>query len=105
MSPRVRGLRQMSDAALHHFIAAQLDEAILAKARARLDRWSRTAPGTHVQRWRPVLDLPVAQVRGFLISDDREAVELRRSVPFLSVLDVESRHRLFELFAGSGGVR
>lgn len=95
----------MSDDGLHRFIAAQLDEAMLAKARGRLDRWSRTAPGTHVQRWRLVLDMPVAQVRDMLISEKPEAVELRAQVPFLSVLDVWSRRRVVELFAGSEGVR
>lgn len=95
----------MSVDSLHRAIAAQLDDVILAKARRRLDRWSRTAPGTHVQRWRWVLDLPVHQVRGFLISDDPDAVALRDAVPFVSVLDVTTRRRVFDLFAGSGGVR
>lgn len=95
----------MSDDSLHRAIAAQLDDAMLSKARARLDRWARTAPGTHVQRWRPWLDLPTDQVRAFLISDDREAVALRDAVPFLCVLDVSSRRRVVDSFAGAGGVR
>lgn len=95
----------MNTEALHHAIAAQLDDAMLAKARARLDRWARTAPGTHVQRWRPLLDLPVAQVREMLISPGPEAVELRTAVPFTAVLDVETRRRVVERFAGAGGVR
>lgn len=95
----------MSVDSLHRAIAAQLDDVILAKARRRLDRWSRTAPGTHVQQWRPVLDLPVAQVRGFLISDDPDAVALRCVVPFLGVLDVTTRRRVVDSFAGAGGVR
>lgn len=95
----------MSDDGLHRFIAAQLDDAMLAKARWRLDRWARTAPGTHVQRWRPVLDFPVHQVREFLISDEPEAVALRDAVPFLGVLDVSSRRRVVDSFAGAGGVR
>lgn len=90
---------------LHRAIAAQLDDAMLAKARARLDRWAGTAPGAHVQRWRPVLDLPVAQVRDVLISTRPEAVELRNAVPFLGVLDVSTRQRVVDLFAGVGGVR
>lgn len=95
----------MNTEALHHAIAAQLDDTMLAKARRRLDRWARTAPGTHVQRWRPVLDLPVAQVRHLLISDDSEAVELRSSVPFLGMLDVANRRRVVDMFAGTEGVR
>jgi hypothetical protein len=95
----------MSDDTLHRFIAESIDDAMVSKARRRLDRWARTAPGTHVQRWRWVLNLPVHQVRAFLISDEPEAVELRSAVPFVAVLDVESRQRLLELFAGSGGAR
>lgn len=94
----------MSADALHRVIADALDDAMLAKARRRLDRWSRTAPGTHVQRWRPVLDLPAAQVRDLLISTRTEAVELRNEVPFLGVLDVSTRRRVVDMFAGSGGV-
>ncbi|XAI95172.1 hypothetical protein [Dolichospermum phage Dfl-JY14] len=95
----------MNADAFHRVIADALDDSMLAKARARLDRWSRTAPGTHVQRWRPLLDLPVAQVRDMLISLDPDAVELRAQVPFLSVLDVSTRRRVVDIFAGSGGVR
>lgn len=95
----------MNAEALNPFIASQLDDAMLAKARARLDRWARTAPGTHVQRWRPLLDLPVAQVRDMLISPGPDAVELRTAVPFTAVLDVETRRRVVDHFAGSGDVR
>lgn len=95
----------MNTEALHHAIAAQLDNVMLAKARARLDRWALTAAGTHVQRWRSTLDLPLAQVREVLISMRPEAVELRHSVPFLGVLDRETRRCVVELFAGSRGVR
>lgn len=95
----------MSCDSLHRAIAAQLDDAMLAKARARLDRWAGSAPGTHVQRWRPVLDLPAHQVREVLISDDPDAVELRNAVPFVAVLDVTTRRRVVDLFTGSGGVR
>lgn len=95
----------MCDDAMHHFVADLIDNAMLAKARARLDRWACSAPGTHVQRWRPWLDLPTDQVREVLISDDPEAVELRSAVPFVAVLDVTTRRRVVDLFAGSGGVR
>jgi hypothetical protein len=95
----------MNADSLHRFIASQLDDAMLARARARLDRWSRTAPGTHVQRWRPVLDLPVAQVQDVLISTRPEAVELRNAVSFLGVLDVSTRQRVVDRFAGAGSVR
>ncbi len=95
----------MNGEALHRFIASQLDEVMLAKARRRLDRWALTAPGTHVQRWRPVLDLPAAEVREMLISPGPEAVELLTAVPFTAVLDVETRRRVVDHFAGSGDVR
>lgn len=88
--------------ALHRAIADFVDDGLLSRARARLDRWAWTAPDTHVQRWRPWLDLPAAQVRAFLISDDREAVALRDAVPFLSVFDVDTRRRVVDLFAGAG---
>ena len=79
------------------WIAERLDDAMLARARARLERWQQSG-GIHpvsAQRWHGLLSVGVEAVRDVLIGTDERSQELRTDAPFAGELPVAERNRLF----------
>jgi hypothetical protein len=79
------------------WIAERLDDAMLARARVRLERWERSG-GIHpvsAQRWHALLSVGVEAVRDVLNGTDDRSQELRTDAPFAGELPVAERNRLF----------
>jgi hypothetical protein len=79
------------------WIAERLDDAMLARARVRLERWEQTG-GIHLvsaQKWHELLSGGVEVVREVLNGTDDRSQELRTDAPFAGELPVAERNRLF----------
>jgi len=92
------------DLALHCLAAKKIDvdRALLAKVRARLEYWSRNhkqerAPAV-LSEWAAVLSKPWAAIALFITDPACEAGRLRRFSPFAVVLSSRERERVFSAF-------
>ena len=79
------------------WIAERLDDATLARARARLERWEESGAihPVSAQRWYGLLSVGVEAVREVLIWTYDRSQELRTDAPFAGELPVVERNRLF----------
>jgi hypothetical protein len=86
--------REEQSLEMHRRIAGRLmsnPHAVLGKAFANLDSWSRQHAGGASEavllEWRTLLESSsVAEIAGFLVSADERAVRMRQSSPFAGVL-------------------
>ena len=76
------------------WIAERLDDAMLARARARLEQTGGIHP-VSAQKWRELLSGGVEAVRDVLIGTDDRSQELRTDAPFAGELPVAEQNRLF----------
>jgi hypothetical protein len=87
----MHGIREAQSLAIHREVAERLradPDAVLAKARANLNRWMRErGDQPSLCEWRAILDhRPVEELVQWLCGDDADAVRLRQSSPFAGVL-------------------
>jgi len=84
--------------ARHRIIARRLQAdptAVLAHARANLQRWSRDYPEDQppgwLQEWRELLEHPLADILEALTADSENARRLRSSSPFAGIIGPRER--------------
>jgi len=75
--------------AYHEEVARRLDAALVAQARARVERWLaavRPVAPAHARAWLELLDRPLPELTAALTADDEGMGDLRHSTPFAGVL-------------------
>ena len=85
--------------AYHALVGERLrvDEAVVAKARARVERWAGDG-SVHprwVEGWRRLLSLPLADLAHALVDRSEESAALRQVTPFAGVIEPRTRWRLW----------
>jgi hypothetical protein len=89
--------------ALHCKVAERLviDPALLEKARAILGRWiaqrGDDCPGDF-REWKRKLSRPLPELLACMTAQSDEAVRLRQSSPFPTLLAPDVRNRIYEAF-------
>ena len=81
----------------HRLVAERLDEALLAKARARVEEWIAERGPVHpvyARRWKAVLDRSVPEIASILVTDDEPSRDLRQNTPFAGALTPSERWRI-----------
>jgi len=81
----------------HRLVAQRLDEALLAKSRARVEAWIAEGGPVHpvyAQRWKAVLDHPTPEIISVLLTDDEASRDLRQNTPFAGALSPSERWRI-----------
>jgi hypothetical protein len=85
--------------AYHAMVAERLesDEAVIAKARARVQQWAedRSVHPRWIEAWRALLRLSAADLRCALTERSEHASALRQVTPFAGVIDARTRWRLW----------
>lgn len=85
--------------ALHREIAERLlvDPVHMRNARAVLERWERGGQVSteHARRWCALLDGPLEVLLAKLFEDDEEARVLRKTSPFVGIIDPRRRWRIW----------
>lgn len=94
--PRTHRVADLQALAYHRLVAQKLDEAILADARRRLDRWERDdrIDPRWAERWREILDMSTNQVAKAITVDSENGRALRQSSPFAGSLNHHERQRV-----------
>jgi hypothetical protein len=79
---------QRRSLAYHRKVAERLDEDIRGRARGLIARWEDegTLARAYADRWRAVLDLPLAALAAAIVRDDEQMSDLRQCSPFAGVL-------------------
>lgn len=84
--------------ARHRIVAERLQadpQAVLAHARANLERWARSYPIDQIpgwlQEWRDLLEHPLAEILEILVSESENARRLRSSSPFAGIVSPRER--------------
>jgi hypothetical protein len=83
--------------AFHRRVARELDQASLAAARQRVDRWLRQkgpVPPIWAEQWKSLLARPVADIKKAIVKDSEPMRELRQNTPFAGALPEPERMRL-----------
>ena len=89
------------------WIAERLDDAMLARARARLKRWEESG-GIHpvsAKRWHGLLSAGVEVVRNVLMGTDDRSQELCIDPAFAGEFPVAERNRLFRQFVSTASTQ
>jgi hypothetical protein len=76
--------------ALGVLVAERLDDALMARARERVQDWQRgdgAVPPVLADRWATVLAQGVEATRAALTGEDQLSVDLRQNSPFAGVVD------------------
>jgi hypothetical protein len=84
--------------AYHRLIAERLSPAMIAAARAQLDRWVAQGAALHptyAEAWRRLLDGPIDGVRAVLEGDDERSATLRQVSPFAGMISPRERWALW----------
>jgi acyl-CoA reductase-like NAD-dependent aldehyde dehydrogenase len=83
--------------AMHALVAERLDDATVARALERVERW-RATPGARdpavLLRWEQLLRGPRAELAATLTADTPEAGDLRQHTPFAGVVAPSERWRI-----------
>jgi hypothetical protein len=89
----------------HKAIAERLrnDPAILRTARSRVEEWIREGivSDYYAEAWQAILDLPPAEVIGYLTDRGEKACALRQVSPFAGVLDARERWAIWRQARGT----
>ncbi len=83
--------------AFHAAIAARLDDAVVARARTRVDGWLRDdgpVPAPAARDWGALLAGPRRTLAAALVRDDERMRDLRQNTPFAGVLSAAERWRI-----------
>jgi len=91
-------LAEARSRAYHRLIAERLTSAMIAAARAQLDRWVTQGAALHptyAEAWRRLLDGPLDDVRAVLVGDDEQSATLRQVSPFAGMLSPRERWALW----------
>ncbi len=90
---------------LHAAIAGHVvtePDAVLSRARANLERFSVVHAGTMAAYWlglwRAAIEEGPDRVLGVLVSDNKEAAEMRQNSPFTGILPADERRAVLESF-------
>ena len=84
--------------ALNEWVAAHLDDAMVERARQRLQRWTASGVGIHPERarlWQELLDGDRADLLHVLTSDDQRSAMLRLDAPFAGEMPPRERAELW----------
>lgn len=84
---------QRRSLAYHGKVAERLDADVRERACALVERWAAegTLAGAYADRWRALLDLPLADLAAAIVRDDEEMSDLRQCSPFAGVLENHER--------------
>lgn len=96
MSHRSAELRSIE---LHRAVARLIaeDDAVVERARARVDGWLRESgpvDARWARRWKELLDAPREQLLDALVADTEEMRDLRQVTPFAGAVDSRERWRI-----------
>ena len=84
---------QLRSLALHAHVAAELDPAMVARAKDRVEAWSadgRLHP-LYAERWRSWLERPLHELRALLLEDSELAHDMRQTSPFAGEIPPRKR--------------
>jgi hypothetical protein len=92
-------LAEERSVAYHALVGQRIlgDEAVLARARARIEAWAENS-SVHprwVEGWRQWLSLPPVELNRRLTERSEEANALRQVTPFAGVVEPRTRWRLW----------
>jgi len=93
------GRAERRSLAYHRAVAMRLNRRMIDEALHRVWKWrdeGKLDP-RYADAWEQVLELPVAEVRRTLASDDDRARDLRQNSPFAGMLSEPERRRILEL--------
>lgn len=100
-------LAEERSVALHREVTRRLraDPRHLDAARARVAGWLATGDvaAVYAQRWRAILDLPLADLCATLVDLGQSARDLRQRTPFAGVVDARTRWRIWREVAEREG--
>lgn len=91
-------LAEARSRAYHRVIAERLSPAMIAAARAQLERWVTQRAALHptyAEAWRRLLDGPLDGVRVVLVGDDAQSAALRQVSPFAGMISPRERWALW----------
>lgn len=90
-------LAEARSLAYHRAIASALDDAMLARARARVLAWEHRAPmsASYVAAWRAALEGPRDALLALLVDPSEHARAMRQTTPFAGALTPRERWRIF----------
>jgi len=85
--------------AYHRAVAKRLNRRMIDEALHRVWKWRDEGKldRRYADEWEQVLELPVADIRRTLASDDARARDLRQNSPFAGMLSEPERRRILEL--------
>lgn len=85
--------------AYHRAVAKLLDRRMIDEALHRVWKWRDEGKldRRYADQWERILQLPVADVRRTLVTDDARGRALRQSSPFAGMLSEPERRRILEL--------
>ena len=85
--------------AYHRVLAKRLTRPMVQEARHTLLRWGaqeRIHP-RYAEQWEAILERPIPEIRGALISEDQTGDDLRQNSPFAGMLSEPERQRALQL--------
>jgi len=87
---------------MHAVVAEKLAArpALLAMAKRNIARWKKLSsnPPACLDEWLRVLARPLPEILSLLTAMDERSTRLRQSSPFVGVLTVAERSRIFDAF-------
>jgi len=96
--PRGHETAEQRGRTYHAVVAGRLDERLVEDARARVE--CLAAEGhlhpRYAERWRTLLERPVAEIAAAIVADTQAGRDLRQNSPFAGVLNEQERRRILE---------
>ena len=87
--------------ALHKEIAGRIrtNPELVMTAKKNIERWiQRDGEKAIWGEWNEILERPLIEIMGFLVSDDENGRRLRQSSPFCGILTPRERWAIYESF-------
>jgi hypothetical protein len=88
---------ELRSIAFHTIVANRLDDEVLERARARVERWiadGGPVPASAALRWREILRQPPDVLAPRLSEDSEEMRDLRQNTPFAGAVPAQERWRI-----------
>lgn len=100
--PRMIEIREKRSLALHRAIVTKLSKnpELWKVPFANIDRWNRQAGYPTRALWIEILNtMSKEDILKLLVSRSERAISLRKSSPFVGIIDQETRERIFRKYA------
>jgi hypothetical protein len=92
---RIAELRSL---AYHRALAPRLRRPIVDQARRKLQRWEKAGriDPRHANAWAEVFELPMAEIRKVIATDDARGRDLRQNSPLAGLISEPERRKILE---------